>query len=125
MDKVVEYENRVFSEFQELFTDLLNTLKNTPIDNKLTIVERIKSVNDQIQDVNTGINALLIDIHKNNVNISEKELERRNDDENWKKVLTTFFPQMFLYNLLVNDDETEEESEESEESEENEENENG
>lgn len=104
MEKVIEYENAVFKEFNELFTDLLNTLNRKDINNKLTVVDRIKSINEQIKMTNDSINGLLIDIHQSedNINVPKKELDRINEDQNWKKMLTAFFPQMFLYNLLVN-----------------------
>ena len=112
MDKVVEYENKVFEEFEELFTDLLESLDNN-INNKCHVVERIKTINEQIKEVNDSINNLLIDIHRSldNDNISNKEIDRRKEDENMKKVYTAFYPQMFLYNLLLNENVNSEEFE--------------
>ena len=103
MKKVIEYETKVMDDFNDIFNDLLESLGNNNINDKYYLIDRIKNINDQIDDIKNTINNLLIDMHKNNDDISDKELNRRNDDIKSKKILTAFFPQMFLYSMFLND----------------------
>ncbi len=104
MDKVIEYEKNIFSKFDEFSSDLLIALERAQINNKVGVTNRLKIINESLEEINNSINSLLIDIHKNNINVPEKEIDRMEEDENWKKVLTTFMPTMFLYNMYLNND---------------------
>ena len=78
---------------QQSFSNLKNRIKN--IDDAILIMLQKK-----IDIIDEEINNIIINHDtKNNTNLSEKDIQRIEDDEKANKMFKDFLPYMLLYNL--------------------------
>ncbi len=80
MNKVIQHEKLIFSEVEEMFVDLMDSLKKVKgKKNKDNLASRLIDVNEDMEKLKTRMDNLLIEINTcYAIEVSEKEQERKN-----------------------------------------------
>ena len=103
MNKVIDYEKSLFEDIEESFTDLMTCLKKVKgKKNKNNLASRLIDVNEDMQQLKTRIDNLLIEINTcYNIEVSEKEQERIEQNKRFKKLWTMLGPAVTLASVMT------------------------
>jgi len=103
MNKVIDYEKLCFSEVEEIFNDLIDSLKKIKgKKNKDNLASRLIDVNEDMEQLKTRMNNLLIEINTcYGIEVSEKEQERKKQNKRFKKLWTMLGPIVTLATVMT------------------------
>jgi hypothetical protein len=103
MNKVINYEKLCFSEVEEIFNDLIDSLKKIKgKKNKDNLASRLIDVNEDMEQLKTRMNNLLIEINTcYGIEVSEKEQERKKQNKRFKKLWTMLGPIVTLATVMT------------------------
>ena len=103
MNKVIDYEKLCFSDVEEIFNDLIDSLKKIKgKKNKDNLASRLIDVNEDMEQLKTRMNNLLIEINTcYSIEVSEKEQERKKQNKRFKKLWTMLGPIVTIATIIT------------------------
>jgi len=102
MNKVIQHEKLIFSEVEEMFVDLMDSLKKVKgKKNKDNLASRLIDVNEDMEQLKTRMDNLLIEINTcYAIEVSEKEQERKKQNKRFKKLWAMLGPAVTVASII-------------------------